>query len=335
MLRVGISGFGAVGRRALRIAEGRSDVQVVAINGPGPSATMAHLFKYDSNYGVFPGEVRSEDDHLYVGGRSIRAFHEREPARIDWRAEGVDLVIEASGKFNDPELAKAHLSGGARYVVLAAPAKVHPAPTFVLGVNEEEFDPLAHQVVSMGSCTTNCLLPVMKVLDRTFGVAEGMMTTVHSYTSDQNLLDKSHKDLRRARAAAMNIIPTSTGAAKAVGAVWPEVGRNFHGLSLRVPTPVVSVIDLVVHLRRAASAADINQALRSAAEGPMQGILAYTEDPVVSSDLRGDTHSAIVDGLLTGQVGELAKVVAWYDNEWGYATRLVDFAGYIAKRVAG
>ena len=333
MLRVGISGFGAVGRRALRIAEGRTDLQVVAVNGPGASATMAHLFKYDSNYGVFPGEVRSDDDHLYVSGRSIRAFHEREPARIDWGSAGVDLVLEASGRFNDPELAQDHLQGGATHVVLAAPAKVHPAPTFVLGVNEEEFEPERDRVVSMGSCTTNCLLPVMKVLDSTFGVAEGMMTTVHSYTSDQNLLDKSHKDLRRARAAAMNIIPTSTGAAKAVTAVWPEVGRRFHGLSLRVPTPVVSVIDLVVHMRRPAPAKEINAAFREAAEGPMQGILAYSEDQLVSSDLRGDTHSAIVDGLLTAQVGELAKVVAWYDNEWGYATRLVDFAGYIAKRV--
>ena len=333
MLRVGISGFGAVGRRALRIAEGRSDLQVVAINGPGASATMAHLFKYDSNYGVFPGEVLSDDDHLYVSGRSIRAFHEREPARIDWRSVGVDLVLEASGKFTDPELAKGHLEGGASHVVLAAPAKVNPAPTFVLGVNEDEFDPAQHRVVSMGSCTTNCLLPVMKVLDQTFGVAEGMMTTVHSYTSDQNLLDKSHKDLRRARAAAMNIIPTSTGAAKAVGAVWPEVGKRFHGLSLRVPTPVVSVIDLVVHLRKPVPAKELNAAFRAAAEGPMHGILGYTEDPVVSSDLRGDTHSAIVDGLLTATVGELGKVVAWYDNEWGYSTRLVDFAGYIAKRV--
>ncbi len=333
MLRVGISGFGAVGRRALRIAEGRSDLQVVAINGPGASATMAHLFKYDSNYGVFPGEVLSDDDHLYVSGRSIRAFHEREPARIDWRGVGVDLVLEASGRFNDPELAKGHLEGGAGHVVLAAPAKGNPAPTFVLGVNEDDFNPQQHKVVSMGSCTTNCLLPVMKVLDQSFGVAEGMMTTVHSYTSDQNLLDKSHKDLRRARAAAMNIIPTSTGAAKAVGAVWPEVGKSFHGLALRVPTPVVSVIDLVVHLRKPSSAKELNTAFRAAAEGPMQGILAYTEDPVVSSDLRGDTHSAIVDGLLTAAVGELGKVVAWYDNEWGYATRLVDFAGYIAKRV--
>lgn len=309
-------------------------MQVVAINGPGSSATMAHLFKYDSNYGVFAGDVASDDDHLYVSGRSIRAFHEREPARIDWASTGVDLVLEASGKFNDPELAKDHLVGGARHVVLAAPAKVHPAPTFVLGVNEAEFEPEQHRVVSMGSCTTNCLLPVMKVLDEGFGVAEGMMTTVHSYTSDQNLLDKSHKDLRRARAAAMNIIPTSTGAAKAVGEVWPAMGKTFHGLSLRVPTPVVSVVDLVVHLRRPAPAKEINAAFRAAAEGGLRGILAYTEDPVVSSDLRGDAHSAIVDGLLTGQVGELAKVVAWYDNEWGYATRLVDFAGYIAKRVA-
>jgi glyceraldehyde 3-phosphate dehydrogenase len=333
LLRVGISGFGAVGRRALRIAEGRADLQVVAVNGPGASATMAHLFKYDSNYGVFPNEVRSDDDHLYVSGRSIRAFHEREPARIDWASEGVDLVLEASGKFNDPELAKGHLEAGVAHVVLAAPAKTHPAPTYVLGVNEGEFDPARDRVVSMGSCTTNCLLPVMKVLDESFGVAAGMMTTVHSYTSDQNLLDKSHKDLRRARAAAMNIIPTSTGAAKAVAAVWPEVGRRFTGLSLRVPTPVVSVIDLVVHLRRPVPARAINEAFRAAADGALEGILAYSEDQLVSSDLRGDTHSAIVDGLLTSQVGELAKVVAWYDNEWGYATRLVDFAGYIAKRV--
>ncbi|MDA8344486.1 MAG: type I glyceraldehyde-3-phosphate dehydrogenase [Thermaerobacter sp.] len=332
MIRVGISGLGAVGRRALRIAEGRSDVQIVAVNGPGATATMAHLLKYDSNYGTFAADVSSDEDHLYVNGRSIRTFHEREPAKIDWQSEGVELVIEASGKFNDPELAKAHLQGGARRVVLAAPAKVNPAPTFILGVNADEFDPKEHFVMSMGSCTTNCLLPVMKVLDDAFGVEEGMMTAVHSYTSDQNLLDKSHKDLRRARAAAVNIIPTSTGAAKAVKAVWPELGENFHGLALRVPTQVVSAVDLVVRLRRPADAKGINHAMRAAAEGPMRGILDYTEAPLVSSDLRGSPASATLDAGLTAAVGQLAKVMAWYDNEWGYATRLVDLAAYIAKR---
>jgi glyceraldehyde 3-phosphate dehydrogenase len=316
----------------LRIAEGRSDVQIVAVNGPGDNATMAHLLKYDSNYGTFAADVSSDEDHLFINGRSIPTFHEREPGKIDWRSAGVDLVIEASGKFNDPELAKAHLAGGARRVVLAAPWKVNPVPTFVLGVNAEEFDPKEHFVMSMGSCTTNCLLPITKVLDDAFGVEEGMMTAVHSYTSDQNLLDKSHKDLRRARAAAVNIIPTSTGAAKAVKAVWPELGKNFHGIALRVPTQVVSAVDLVVRLRRPADAQAINQAMRAAAEGPMRGILEYTEAPLVSSDLRGSPASATLDAGLTAAVGQLAKVMAWYDNEWGYATRLVDFAAYIAKR---
>ncbi len=293
---------------------------------------MAHLLKYDSNYGTFAADVSSDDNHLYVNGRKIPVFHEREPGTIDWASVGADIVIEASGRFNDPELAKAHLEGGARRVIIAAPAKVNPAPTYVLGVNAEEFNPETDFVISMGSCTTNCLLPVTKVLDDAFGVEEGMMTTVHSYTSDQSLLDKSHKDLRRSRAAAVNIIPTSTGAAKAVKVVWPELGRNFHGLSLRVPTQVVSVVDLVVRLRRPADAAAINSAMRSAAEGPLRGILDYTEAPLVSSDLRGSPASATLDAGLTAAVGQLAKVVAWYDNEWGYATRLVDFAAYIAKR---
>jgi len=283
-MRVGISGFGAIGRRVFRIAEQRSDVEIVAVNDIIPSATMAQLLKYDSNYGPFAGTVTSDDDHLIVNGRSIRAFHEREPARIDWRSLSVDLVLETSGKFTDPAAAAAHLEGGARFVVIGAPAK--GAPSFVMGINEQEFDPARHQVVSMGSCTTNCLLPVVKVLEERFGVAEGMMTTVHSYTSDQNILDAAHKDPRRSRAGAMNIIPTSTGAAKVIGQVWPEVGKNFHGLSLRVPTPVVSAIDLVVHLKRPAPAAEINAALRAAAEGPLQGILEYSEEPLVSMDVK-------------------------------------------------
>lgn len=330
-MRVGISGFGAIGRRVLRIAERRRDVQVVAINGPGATAAMAHLFHYDSNYGVFEGTVRSDHDHLEVAGRSIRVFHEREPQKIDWRSEDVDVVIESSGRFTDPAAAAAHLEGGARRVVISAPAK-GTAPTFVLGVNEEQYDPAVHRVMSMGSCTTNCLLPVMKVLDSGFSVVEGMMTTIHSYTGDQNILDGSHRDLRRARAAATNIVPTSTGAAKAVRVVWPEIAEKFHGLSLRVPTPVVSAIDLVVRLQRPAPAAEINRAFREAAEGEMRGILGYTEAPIVSSDLRGSAMSATVDGLLTASVGELCKVLAWYDNEWGYAARLVDFAAYLGKR---
>lgn len=293
---------------------------------------MAHLLKYDSNYGTFAADVSSDEGHLYVNGRSIRAFHEREPQSIDWASEGVDLVIEASGKFNDPELAKGHLTRGPRRVVIAAPAKVHEAPTFVLGVNADDFDPKEDFVMSMGSCTTNCLLPVTKVLDDAFGVEEGMMTAVHSYTSDQSLLDKSHKDLRRARAAAVNIIPTTTGAAKAIKVVWPELGERFHGFALRVPTQVVSAVDLVVRLRRKATAAEINAAMRAAAEGAMHGILDYTEAPIVSSDLRGCPASATFDAGLTAAVGQLAKVLAWYDNEWGYATRLIDFAAYIAKR---
>lgn len=294
---------------------------------------MAHLFQYDSNYGVFDGTVTASDDHLVVNGRPIRVFHEREPRNIDWASQKVDVVIESSGKFTDPEAAAAHLEGGAHRVVISAPAK-GDAPTFVLGVNEGEYDPQQHRVMSMGSCTTNCLLPVMKVLDREFSVVEGMMTTVHSYTSDQNILDKSHRDLRRARAAAMNIIPTSTGAAKAIRVVWPDIAERFHGISLRVPTPVVSAIDLVVRLRRPAPVETINEAFRKASQGELLGILGYTEVPIVSSDLRQSPMSATVDGLLTAQVGELCKVMAWYDNEWGYAARIVDFAAYLGEREA-
>lgn len=330
-MRVGISGFGAIGRRVLRIAQKRSDVEVVAINGPGATSMMAHLFQFDSNYGVYDGTVSIADDHLVVDGRPIRVFHEREPQNIDWSSQGVEVVIESSGKFTDPTLAAKHLEGGARRVVISAPAK-GDAPTFVLGVNEGDYDPAVHRVMSMGSCTTNCLLPVMKVLDREFSVVEGMLTTVHSYTGEQSILDRSHRDIRRARAAAMNIVPTSTGAQKAIKVVWPELAEHFHGISLRVPTPVVSAIDLVVRLSRPTSAQAINDALRSASESDLRGILGYTEVPLVSSDFRGSPLSGIVDGLLTASVGELCKVMAWYDNEWGYAARIVDFAAYLGGR---
>ncbi|MCS7295160.1 MAG: type I glyceraldehyde-3-phosphate dehydrogenase, partial [Dehalococcoidia bacterium] len=319
-VRVGINGFGRIGRQVLKaILEGYEDeLEVVAVNDLTTPATLAHLFKWDSTYGPWDGEVEASENSIIIDGREIRVFAEREPGKIPWRDLEVELVIESTGLFTDAAKARAHLDAGAKKVIITAPAKGEDI-TIVLGVNEDQYDPARHHIVSNASCTTNCLAPVAKVLHERFGIVRGLMTTVHAYTNDQQLLDGPHRDLRRARAAATNIVPTTTGAARAVALVLPELKGKFDGFAMRVPVPTVSVIDFVVELSRATTADDINAAFREAAEDELNGILGYTDEPLVSSDFRGDSRSAIVDGLSTMVLdGTLAKVVAWYDNEWGY-----------------
>jgi glyceraldehyde 3-phosphate dehydrogenase len=334
VVRVGINGFGSIGRRFFRAAQGQNDFEIVAINSIGDVQVQAHLLKYDSNYGRFDGEVETKDNQLLVNGRSIQFFAEKDPAQIPWREVGVDIVIESTGVFTKAERARAHLDAGAKRVIISAPAQGEDI-TIVLGVNDDRYDPERHFVISNASCTTNCLAPVAKVLHETFGIEKGLMTTVHSYTNDQRLLDLEHRDLRRARAAATNIIPSSTGAAKALHLVLPELKGKLNGMSLRVPTPVVSIVDLVVDTEKRVSREAVNQAFREAAEGPLAGILAYTEDPVVSGDFKGDAHSSIVDGQETMTMGDhMVKVLAWYDNEWGYANRLVGLTQLVATRHA-
>ncbi|MCY0898187.1 MAG: type I glyceraldehyde-3-phosphate dehydrogenase [Firmicutes bacterium] len=334
MVRVGINGFGSIGRRFFRAAQGQNDFEIVAINSIGDVQVQAHLLKYDSNYGRFDGEVETKDNQLLVNGRAIQFFAEKDPAQIPWREVGVDIVIESTGVFTKAERARAHLDAGAKRVIISAPAQGEDI-TIVLGVNDDRYDPERHFVISNASCTTNCLAPVAKVLHETFGIEKGLMTTVHSYTNDQRLLDLEHRDLRRARAAATNIIPSSTGAAKALHLVLPDLKGKLNGMSLRVPTPVVSIVDLVVDTEKPVSRDAVNQAFREAAEGPLAGILAYTEDPVVSGDFKGDAHSSIVDGQETMTMGDhMVKVLAWYDNEWGYANRLVGLTQLVATRHA-
>ena len=332
-VRVGINGFGSIGRRMFRIASARSDVEIVHVNDITDPAMLAQLLKYDTTYGRFGGEVKAEGDAIVVDGRRIRVTAETDPAKISWRESGVEIVVESTGKFTDATKARVHIEqGGAKRVVISAPAKNEDL-TVVLGVNADRYDPAHDRVVSMASCTTNCLAPVAKVLVDTFGVESGLMTTVHSYTNDQRLLDLPHKDPRRARAAALNMIPTTTGAAKAIGLVVPELKGKMNGLSIRVPTPTVSVIDLVVRTERPVTAEAANEALEAAADGPMRGILGVTHEPLVSQDFRGDERSSIVDALSTMTMGDrMLKVVSWYDNEWGYSTRLVDLCGFLAEK---
>ncbi len=330
-VRVGINGFGRIGRQVLKaILEGYEDeLEVVAVNDLTTPATLAHLFKWDSTYGPWDGEVEASENSIIIDGREIRVFAEREPGKIPWRDLEVELVIESTGLFTDAAKARAHLDAGAKKVIITAPAKGEDI-TIVLGVNEDQYDPARHHIVSNASCTTNCLAPVAKVLHERFGIVRGLMTTVHAYTNDQQLLDGPHRDLRRARAAATNIVPTTTGAARAVALVLPELKGKFDGFAMRVPVPTVSVIDFVVELSRATTADEINAAFREAAEDELNGILGYTDEPLVSSDFRGDSRSAIVDGLSTMVLdGTLAKVVAWYDNEWGYSCRVADLAYYM------
>jgi glyceraldehyde 3-phosphate dehydrogenase len=333
--RIGINGFGRIGRQSLKAMLERhpAELEVVAINDLAPTATNEHLFKYDSTYGRFDGEVAAGDGQITIDGHVIKAFSERDPAALPWKELGVDIVIESTGIFTDAEKARAHIDAGARKVIISAPAKNEDV-TVVLGVNEARYDPEQHDIVSNASCTTNGLALPAKVVWDCFGIEHGLMTTVHSYTNDQNVLDVVHKDLRRARSAGQNIIPTTTGAAKALALVIPELKGRFDGFSLRVPTPTVSIIDFVAVTSKPVTAESVNQALRDAADGPMQGLLGYTDEPLVSMDFKGDERSSIIDGASTMVSGDnLLKVIAWYDNEWGYSCRVADLAKYMADRL--
>jgi glyceraldehyde 3-phosphate dehydrogenase len=333
-LRVGINGFGRIGRQSMKAMLERhpQDIEVVAINDLTDTETNAHLLKYDSTYGRFPGEVEATEDSLVVNGHKIKVLAQRDPAQIPWGDLGIDLVVESTGFFTDADKAAAHLKGGAKKVIISAPAKGEDI-TIVLGVNEDKYDPTKHNIISNASCTTNCLATAAKVLNDAFGIEKGLMNTIHSYTNDQRILDQVHKDLRRARSAGANIIPTTTGAAKAVALVIPELKGRFDGMSLRVPTITVSVVDFVANTRKEVTKDALNAAYREAAAGSLKGILDYTEEPLVSSDFRGDPHSAIVDGLTTMVLGgNLVKVVAWYDNEWGYSSRVADLVNFIGQK---
>jgi glyceraldehyde 3-phosphate dehydrogenase len=331
--RVAINGFGRIGRLCLRtmLERAKNALSVVAINDMADLHTNAHLFKYDSTYGTFTGALEVGEGVLCAGGWEIAVLNQKDPSRLPWKQLGVDIVIESTGVFTDGAQVRAHLDAGAKKVIITAPAKNEDL-TIVLGVNDSTYDPKKHHIVSNASCTTNCLAPVAKVLHEVFGIERGLMTTTHAYTNDQRILDLMHTDLRRARAAAMNIVPTSTGAAQAISRVIPELKGKLHGISLRVPTSTVSVVDLVVDLKKSASAAEINAALKNAAEGRLKGILTYCDEPLVSSDFRGHPASAIVDALSTVALeGKMAKVLAWYDNEWGYSCRVADLAALMAK----
>lgn len=335
MIKVGISGFGRIGRNAFKVLVEKynNDIEVVAINDLVDPYTLAHLLKFDSLYGQFDGTVEAKDNAIIVNGKEIRIFAEREPKNIPWGLLGVDIVIEASGKFTDGEKAKAHIEAGAKKVLISAPAKNEDI-TIVLGVNEEKYENGKHNIISNASCTTNCLAPFAKVLDREFGIVKGLMTTIHSYTNDQKILDAPHKDLRRARAAAEAMIPTTTGAAKAVSLVLPQLKGKLNGMAVRVPTPTVSITDLVCELSKTATAEEINAAFKKASEGELKGILGYSEEPLVSIDYRGDERSSIVDGLSTMVINDnMVKIVSWYDNEWGYSNRLADLTKYVADRL--
>jgi len=326
-VRVGINGFGRIGRNVFRAATlGESDVEIVAVNDITDTRTLAHLLEYDSTFGRYPGHVHEHDDHIHVDDAEVRVFAERDPGAIAWGEVGVDVVIESTGFFTDRDKAAAHLRDGVKKVIISAPAK-SPDATIVVGVNDDAYDPEQHHVISNASCTTNCLAPLVKVLIDGFGVERGVMTTCHSYTGDQRILDAPHKDLRRARSAAVSIIPTSTGAARAIGEVIPEMKGKLDGIALRVPTPNGSVVDLVVELGRESTKEEVNEAFRAAAEeGPLVDILGYTEDPIVSHDVVGDPRSSLFDASLTMVNGTTAKLISWYDNEWGYSCRVVDLA---------
>jgi glyceraldehyde 3-phosphate dehydrogenase len=332
-IRVGVNGFGRIGRnfwRALNAAGG--DVEVVAVNDLTDNATLAHLLKYDSILGRLPEDVKASADEITVGGKSIKVFEERDPGKLPWGDLGVDIVIESTGLFTDATKAKAHVDNGAKKVIISAPAKNEDV-TIVLGVNDDAYDPAKHTIISNASCTTNCLGPMAKVLNDAFGIERGLMTTIHAYTADQNLQDGPHKDLRRARAAALNVVPTSTGAAKAIGLVLPELKGKLDGFALRVPVPTGSATDLTATLSRETTVEEVNAAVRAAAEGPLRGILTYTEDPIVSSDIVTDPASCIFDSGLTKVIGDQIKVVGWYDNEWGYSNRLVDLVKLVGSRL--
>lgn len=332
-VKVAINGFGRIGRNALRIAleNNIKDFEVVAVNKSGDAASIAHLFKYDTCFGKFDGTVEAKENSIVVNGHEIKIVNDRDPEKLPWKELGVDLVIESTGKFRDKETASKHIKAGAKKVLITAPAKNEDI-TIVMGVNEKDYDPEKHHIISNASCTTNCLAPFAKIVLDKFGIVKGLMTTVHSYTNDQNILDGSHKDLRRARAAAESIIPTTTGAAKAVALVIPELKGKLNGFAMRVPTPTVSVVDVVFELERAATAEEVNSALREAAEGELKGILGYSDEPLVSIDYKKDPRSSIIDGLSTMAIDNMVKVVSWYDNEWGYSARVIDLAKLIVNK---
>jgi glyceraldehyde 3-phosphate dehydrogenase len=330
-IRVGINGFGRIGRNFFRaIKASGADIEVVAVNDLTDNNTLATLLKYDSILGRFPEEVTATADEIIVGGKAIKAFEERDPANLKWGDLGVDIVVESTGFFTDATKAKVHADNGAKKVIISAPAKNEDI-TLVLGANEDRYDPAAHTVISNASCTTNCLAPLAKVLHDNFVIEKGLMTTIHAYTQDQNLQDAPHKDLRRARAAALNVVPTSTGAAKAIGLVLPELNGKLDGYALRVPVPTGSATDLTATLSREVTVDEVNAAFKAAAEGPLKGYLTYTEDPIVSSDIVTDPSSCIFDSGLTKVIGDQVKVVGWYDNEWGYSNRLVDLVKLVGS----
>lgn len=332
-IKIGINGFGRIGRVVFRAAMNNPDVEIVAINDLTDAATMAHLLKYDSVHTILDADVSAGDGAIVVNGKSIAYTAVREPEKIPWKSYGVDIVCECTGLFRDRDSAAKHLSAGARKVIISAPAK-QPDTTIVMGVNDATYDPSKHHIISNASCTTNCLAPVAKVLLENFGIQSGLMTTIHSYTGDQRLLDFPHKDLRRARAAALSMIPTTTGAAKAVSLVLPQLEGKLNGLAIRVPTPNVSIVDVVVNLEKSGvTIEDVNGALKAASEGPLKGILGYCEAPLVSSDFNGCPLSSIVDPEITYMVGNMVKVLSWYDNETGYSNRMVDLAAMIGKKL--
>ncbi len=335
-IRVGINGFGRIGRNVFRAAYGNADIEFVAVNDLTDSATLGHLLKHDSVHGAFGADVKVKKDSIVVDGREIKVLAQTDPAKLPWKDMGVDVVIESTGRFVDKAGASKHLEAGAGKVVISAPAK-EPDITIVLGVNESQYDRKKHNIVSNASCTTNCLAPLAKVLDDNFGIVKGLMTTVHAYTADQRLQDSPHKDLRRARAAGVSMIPTTTGAARAIGLVLPHLKGKLDGFSMRVPTPNVSIVDLVAEVKKPTTKEEVNAALKAAAKGPLKGILAYSEEPLVSIDLCGNPNSSIVDSLLTSVMeGNMVKTLSWYDNEWGYSCRLRDLVlfmfGKLKKR---
>jgi glyceraldehyde 3-phosphate dehydrogenase len=330
MINVGINGFGRIGRNFFRAALTNPNINIVAINDLTDNATLVHLLKYDSILGRLGLEVSHTDDSITVAGKTFKVFADRDPANLPWASVGADIVIESTGHFTKAADAKKHISAGAKKVIISAPATDEDI-TVVMGVNHEKYDPANHHIISNASCTTNCLAPMAKVLDEEFGIVRGLMTTIHAYTNDQVILDFPHKDLRRARAAATNIIPSSTGAAKAISLVLPQLKGKLDGFAMRVPVPTGSATDLTVELAKEATAEQINAAMKKAADGPLKGYLSYTEDPIVSSDIVTDPSSCIFDAQLTKAIGTTVKVVGWYDNEWGYSNRLVDLVGYVGK----
>jgi glyceraldehyde 3-phosphate dehydrogenase len=330
-VKVGINGFGRIGRNVFRTAIGNPEIEFVAVNDLTTPATLAHLLKYDSILGNLKNEVTSGPDFVAVDGKKIKVFAERDPAKLDWASVGAQVVVESTGFFTDGEKAKAHLGSTVKKVIISAPASNEDI-TVVLGVNDSKYDPAKHNVISNASCTTNCLAPVVKVLHDTFGIANGIMTTIHSYTNDQVVLDAPHKDLRRARAAALSMIPSSTGAAKALKLVIPEMSGKLDGFAIRVPTPNVSVVDLTFTSEKPISVDSVNAAIKTAAEGPLKGILGYTEEELVSSDFKGNPLSSIFDSKLTKAIGNTGKVISWYDNEWGYSNRVKDLILFLVKK---